>query len=323
MMIKLKLLLILLIIIIVFDLIFFKDSYDYYPYDLVIPIKIMDSSKIIQQKNFLRQYIKFKKMIVIMPNKQKCIYNSKSIVFIDENELVPIKNIIEIFLKLGITNLKRVGWYEQQFLKMAYSRICKDEFYLIWDSDTYPIKPVKMFKNGFPIFDMKTEHHLPYFITINRLFNNLTFVNHSYISEHMLIKTEYMKKLLAEIENNNNIHGKKFYEKILISINKKDIPHSGFSEFETYGLYVDNRYPYVYKHRNWYSRRDMSKYTENIYNLSQYDLKWLSKDYNALTFEKYHKFDKRNHEMITNLKNQRKYTPKQLFQYIEKKSSYK
>lgn len=258
-----------------------------------------------------------------MPNKPKYINNIKSIVFIDENDLVPIKNIIEIFLKLGITNLKRVGWYEQQFLKMAYSRICKDEFYLVWDSDTYPIKPVKMLKNGFPIFDMKTEHHLPYFITINRLIHNLTFVNESYISEHMLIKTEYMKNLLSEIENNINIDGKKFWEKILITIDRKDIPLAGFSEFETYGLYVDNRYPYTYKHRKWYSRRDMSKYCENIYNLSEYDLKWLSKDYNALTFEKYNKFDKKNYEMITNLENQRKYTPKQFFQYCGKRSSFK
>ena len=48
---------------------------------------------------------------------------------------------------------------------MSYSRICKDEYYLLWDSNTIPIRPINMFKNGHPLFDMKLEHHTQYFVT--------------------------------------------------------------------------------------------------------------------------------------------------------------
>ena len=126
-----------------------------------------------------------------------------------------------MFTKRGITESKRLGWYEQQFLKMSYSRVCDNEYYLLWDSDTFPVKPVQMFENGHPIFDMKTEHHSAYFTTINRLIKNLHFSKFSYISEHMLIKTEYMRNLLDDIEHNSNIYGNMFWEKRTVSFSNK------------------------------------------------------------------------------------------------------
>ena len=110
-------------------------------------------------------------------------------------------------------------------------------------------------------------------------------IKYSYISEHMLIKTEYMKTLWDIIESNNNWPGKNYWEKIILSIDKEVILNSGFSEFETYVTFIDNYFPNAYKHRMWFSRRDMTKYVGSIYNLSEKDLKWLSKDYNAITFE--------------------------------------
>ena len=84
---------------------------------------------------------------------------------------------------------------------MEYSRICKDEYYLIWDSDTIPLKLMKIFddKNK-PYFDVKTENHTPYFITMKRIFPELGKIyNYSFISEHMLIKTQIMKNLIQNI----------------------------------------------------------------------------------------------------------------------------
>ena len=55
---------------------------------------------------------------------------------------------------------------------MVYPTIFKND--LIWDADTIPIKEVKMFGNdGKPIFDVKTEYHKPYFITLKRIFPKL------------------------------------------------------------------------------------------------------------------------------------------------------
>ena len=46
-------------------------------------------------------------------------------------------------LPRGIT-----GWYYQQFLKWEYARQCKDEYYLVWDGDTIPCRPLSMFQEG-------------------------------------------------------------------------------------------------------------------------------------------------------------------------------
>ena len=208
---------------------------------------------------------------------------------------------------------KRDSWYEQQFLKMAYSRMCQKEFYLVWDSDTIPIKKIEMFDNLNPFFDMKTEHHIPYFNTMELLIPGLHFFNRSYISEHMMIKTEYMKNLLDTLEKNSKIPGKLFWEKILMAIDIKDINGSGFSEFETYGSFVDTFYPKFYKHRIWNSKRDANAFYDNALNLDSNDIKWLSQDYDAITFEKWKKFEEDNLGIVKDLKLQKIYGPKNFF----------
>ena len=218
-------------------------------------------------------------MIIIAPNTSNISIPNISSSIINEDFLVPNDEIIKIFNIRGINETNRIGWYEQQFLKMSYSLICKKEYYLIWDADTIPIKKVNMFENRYPIFDIKSEHHQPYFITIGHLLPNLRFSKFSYISEHMIIKTEFMKNLIEQIEKNTNIKGKNFWEKIIMSIDKKEIIHSGFSEFETYGSFVDTYYPNYYKHREWPSRRDMVKFYGHIDNLCKNDFDWLAKDF--------------------------------------------
>ena len=211
-----------------------------------------------------------------------------------------------------------INWYHQQFLKMSYSRICEKEYYLLWDSDTIPIKHINMFENENPIFDMKDEHHLAYFKTLHRLIPNLHFSRHSYISEHMIIKTEYMNNLLDKIEKNYNIQGKYFWEKILMSIELKDLTKSGFSEFETYGNFVDTIFPNVYRHRRWPSERHISKYFQNIDNLSSQDLNWLSNEFYTITFEKWDKYENCNLAFIKNREIQKLIGPQRLFKYYKR-----
>ena len=57
--------------------------------------------------------------------------------------------------------------------------------------------------------------------------------------------------------------------------------------------YVDTKYPNFYKHRHWNSRRDMTIFYGNINNLDKYDFNWISKDFEAITFEKRYKFDEK------------------------------
>lgn len=308
-------------ILIVFDT-FKKESIgndlDTIKYDIVIPLSFKDEKNILKLESLLRKYINFSNIIIISQNNSDILKEKNSINIINEDHLLPKENIINIFIKMGINNTERAGWYEQQFLKMSYSKISENEYYLLWDSDTFPTKPVKMFENGFPIFDLKKEFNSPYFTLLNRLIPNLNFSKYSYISEHMIIKTEFMTKLIETIENNKNIPGTSFWEKILLSIDKDVIINSGFSEFETYGSFVDNFYKNFYKHRKWSSKRDMVRYFNNIDNLSNNDLQWLSKDYNALTFEKWDIFDSKNLIFITKYNPKKKCRPKRFFKYYSR-----
>ncbi len=169
---------------------------------------------------------------------------------------------------------------------MNYCQICKQKYYLIWDSDTIPIKKVKMFSDdGIPYFNVKTEYHRPYFITMKKLIPKLRKKNHySFISEHMLINTKIMKNLIKRIENNDNITGKHWFEKIINSIDIKDIPYSGFSEFETYGTFVNEFYKNSYKIRRWQSLRN-GRYFYNPKLFTYKNAKILSKKYDAISFE--------------------------------------
>ena len=152
---------------------------------------------------------------IISPNNTNDVNSNSYFIHMNEDQLLPKEDLVNFFLNLGINDISRTDLYEQQFIKMEY---------------TIPIRNIHIFDNNKPIFDMRKEHHSPYFNSLNRLIHDLLFQNikYSYISEHMLIKTEYMKTLWDIIEN-NNLPDKKYWEKIVLSIDKEVILNSGFS----------------------------------------------------------------------------------------------
>ena len=58
----------------------------------------------------------------------------------------------------------------------------------------------------------------------------------------------------------------------------------GFSEFETYGTYVTDKYPDSYGYSKFKSFRRGSWFV-NESELNEDDIKWLATDYDAITFE--------------------------------------
>ena len=98
--------------------------------------------------------------------------------FMDENDLVSFDEVHACVSKrmeplLAGRELPRgvTGWYYQQFLKMQYALLCKDEYYMVWDGDTIPCKEVVMFQpeSGKPYLDLKHEYHAEYFETMGRI----------------------------------------------------------------------------------------------------------------------------------------------------------
>jgi len=139
------------------------------------------------------------------------------------------------------------GWYLQQFLKMGAARIPDvAEHYLIWDSDTIMLQSVEFFDaKGRVQVSPKDEHHHPYFELTEQLLGFGRAVPFSFISEHFMVKTRYMLELLQAIESRAPA-GKNWVYTILDQITVENLKNSGFSEFETYGNFVQTRYPESY-----------------------------------------------------------------------------
>jgi hypothetical protein len=257
-----------------------------------------------------------------------------SVSFVEENSLILLSAVHECIRRkmegiLAGRELPRgiTGWYYQQFLKMQYAQVCKDEYYMVWDGDTIPCKKINMFQeeSGKPYLDMKHEYHAEYFETLGKIMPGFRkVIERSFISEHMLIKVEIMKNLIAEIESNESIDGTAFWEKIINAIPAEKIQDSSFSEFETYGTYTAIRFQDVYKLREWHSFRQGGTFF-SIDTISDRDFNWLSKDFDAISFEKGHTVREDNANLFDNPYYQEKLTPKQMLQaaQMEYKDGYK
>ncbi len=215
--------------------------------------------------------------------------------FVDENKLLTFDSVKECMTEhlrplLGDEPVPRgaIGWYYQQFLKMEYSKICEDEYYMTWDGDTIPCAPFSMFQaeTGKPYLDLKQEYHALYFETLEKLLPGMRkVIGKSFISEHMLFNKKIMQNLISKIEENDNIPGTRYWEKIINAIKPEQISESAFSEFETYGTYVAFTEPDHYKLREWHSFRLAGEFF-NPDTICDRDFEWLAKDFHALSFEK-------------------------------------
>lgn len=230
--------------------------------------------------------------ICVIGNEELCamLPHDNSITFICEDSLVDFNKVKKQIIDCAQNEIagKRTGWYVQQFIKLGYSKICKDEYYLLWDSDTIPVKRIELFdEDGVPFIDCKTEYHKPYFDTIGNLLPGYKKqVKESFIAEHMLINKQVMLDLINDIEQNTALAGVDYIEKIINAIDSKELASSGFSEFETYGTYVYKKYPDRYKVRKWKSLRFGGFYFEGANDLNDENRKWLAKKYDAISFEK-------------------------------------
>lgn len=258
---------------------------------VVIPTTPRDFSVLEANVSSILKYLPISKIVVI-GNSDVAFLSSRlpQLTFYDESKIVNIDRVRELMRKRQNDSqiVQRTGWYVQQFLKMAYSRVCDDEYYLLWDSDTIPIKPIELFDpDGKPYLDYKTEYFKEYFVTLGRILPGYskTFKG-SFIAEHMLVNTMHMRELLKIIESNESVEGISFVEKIVNSIPIEFLGKSGFSEFETFGTFLYRNYFSFYTLRRWYSMR-RGGYFYIASNMSdEQRCNWLSKKIYAISFEK-------------------------------------
>lgn len=261
--------------------------------NIVMPISIRDVNTIINNRSYFIENLPIKEIIVIgSAEVGKAIENIADLMFINENEIYPGLNyhrIQEIIENRTVSGRRRAGWYLQQFIKMAYCYKCEDECYLVWDSDTIPLRKLSFNKNDKLLYSLKNEFYEPYFEEIRILFPQIMQFNDkgSYITEHMVFDTNIMKEMIGEIEANNCIPGDSFFEKILNSIPVQNISLSGFSEFETYGTFVYNYYQNRYAYRQLNVMRHGKIYFGE--KPTNQDLSWAKESYDTISFEHFEK----------------------------------
>lgn len=237
--------------------------------------------------------------------------------YINENDVLPFDTVHELMKRrLNRPDLIRgiTGWYYQQFLKMQFCMQSEQEYYLVWDGDTIPCRTLEMFQpeSGKPYMDLKTEYHEEYFITLKKLLPGMRKnIKKSYIGEHMLMNCGIMKALIRDIEANEAIPGRLFYEKVIGCIPVEKLTSNSFSEFETYGTYTAHRFPGVYQLRSWHSFRYGGQFFDPD-TIKDSDYEWLGKDFDAISFEKNSHVREDNRNLFDNKYYQERLTAKQM-----------
>ena len=246
--------------------------------------------------------------------------NDDRFVFRNEEELITFEAVRQVLQQIFKgQNITRgfTGWYYQQFLKMEYSRQCKDDWYLCWDGDTIPVQKIEMFSpEGIPYIDWKREYNPSYFRTLASVFPGMKkVVEMSFVSEHMLFSVDIMKEMLEKIEASDHLTGESFWERILRTVDEKDLNGQGFSEFETYGTYVAYYHSDRYKMRHWFSWRLCGTYFSPT-DITEEEMEWLGKDFSAISFEKGQEADAAA-SFLRDPQYRRKLTAKQMIRIIQ------
>ena len=234
-----------------------------------------------------REILAIQSLSVIAPNSDCAQIRSclgREVRVIPEDEFIVGMTLAQL-RKLSVPHFPTAaGWYFQQLLKLQFAFVdTSDDYYLIWDADTVPLRPMTFFDaSGRMLLAKTTEYHPAYFETYRRILGEEPNQEYSFITQHMLVQKSVAREMLARIEQHVKGEGNWAW-KIM-----RSLPKSGdnlFSEYETYGHYVKNHYPerVAIVERAW--RREYKlKLTRGT--PSRSGIKKLARDLDYMAFEK-------------------------------------
>ena len=138
-------------------------------------------------------------------------------------------------------NTERFGWYLQQFLKIEILLSSPEDNLIIWDADCVPIKPIATFTSSEnPMYMLASnEYNKAYFENIARLLGFARVQEFSFVIPSFPVKKLWLQELAEELGKRN---GRNFWWEAVISSTDFSL-RSGFSETETIGTWVANKYP--------------------------------------------------------------------------------
>jgi hypothetical protein len=147
------------------------------------------------------------------------------------------QELYEVCARSG--NTRRFGWYLQQFNKIEALRLAVSNKLVIWDSDCVPISKISFydFQNK-AIYMLADEYNENYFKVISNFLGLERVQNQSFVIPGFPIKKEWLHEFIRYVETTYQCS---WYEALLKNVDFSLI--SGFSETETLGTWIANKYP--------------------------------------------------------------------------------
>jgi hypothetical protein len=219
------------------------------------------------------------------------------VVLWDENEMIP-KVTFDALKVIPMARFSQgVGWYFQQLLKYQFAfQKTEDDYYLIWDADTVPLRPLELFDaQGRGWLTKSEEFHEPYFLTYEKILGRPANREFSFIAQHMVIQKSVLREMLVEIER-HCAGPENWAWKIMRNLSGEG--SNRFSEYETYGHYIKEAHP------EWVAFRELpwlrSGASECGRRPSQEALKRLGERYYYASFEESERLYRRMGRRIRN-----------------------
>lgn len=207
-------------------------------FDIVIPVGPKDIEIAKKQIEFtIKNIIDYRNIYVVSHNSNIQLNNC----IIINQDIFPfsIDTVAEFHGKIP-----RNGWYLQQLIKFYAGFVIPNisSKYLVIDSDTFFLKPIKFIDNNLPLYTYLTEYHKPYFAHMQKLHDSLIRVDQkkSGICHHMMFDIQYIQEIIDIIENK---HNNSFINVFLGSVAPDQISGAGASEYEIYFNFMLKNYP--------------------------------------------------------------------------------
>jgi hypothetical protein len=215
------------------------------PVDVVATSLKRDLPKLSLAYRNLQRFVPMKRLYVITARRNFADFENalgREVVLLDENEMIPGITLSALKVIPLARFSQGPGWYFQQLLKYQFAfHKMEDDYFLIWDADTIPLRPLGLFDDQNRMLLTKApEFHAPYFLTYERILGRPAPREFSFIAQHMLIQKSILREMLAEIER--HCPGNENWAwKIMRNLGGEG--SNRFSEYETYGHYIKEKYP--------------------------------------------------------------------------------
>ena len=211
------------------------------PIDVVIPIIAKDLHILPLCLEGVRHQVPhpIQQIYIVAPAQQEIIQfcEERQLQFVDETSVFgygPKDLHLQIQTSDGHT-LDRSGWLFQQLVKLS-GKVGTCRYYLCIDADHVLIRPhVFLTEDQKTVFYMSYEEHQPYYDHIRQLMPDLSLAPLSYVDHKMLFDKEQLEMLHQELTR----EGQSWMDTILKSYDR--LQPSGFSEFELYGNFVQDK----------------------------------------------------------------------------------